>query len=166
MTAHYSGPRHDSRWMEPNHVDEVLGPWKVLAIIGQSEPTKRRPYGRRVYLVESVCCHKSRKMLEDNLRGARYKGTKVCHDCFVNNQRLPPVSESRPKRVYKLLHADKHRVVGEADAVPHKVTHWCKQCRGLSERRPIDGSPCLCKQLWARDVIERPPAISSNAGFC
>lgn len=45
----------------------------------------------------------------------------------------------------------------------HRVTHWCEECAGLSERRPTVGL-CKCGLPWAPEKIERREVLRSSAG--
>jgi hypothetical protein len=43
--------------------------------------------------------------------------------------------------------------------------HGCQQCEGQSWRRPENGKPCLCGEMFSDEIIARVELVHSSAGF-
>ena len=84
-------------------------------------------------------------------------------------QRCGKAQIRESKKIYRkanapaLPGADQVRSGRDPSPVPHRITHWCGECCGLSERRPLQGL-CKCGQPWRPERLQKTEPLRSNAG--
>jgi hypothetical protein len=71
--------------------------------------------------------------------------------------------KARAKKSTKCLKCYQARVVNHS-AKPRASSKHCRQCEDMSWARPAD-RPCRCGKRFAPEIIPRPEAMQSSAGF-